>query len=307
MSRTFPAIVSLVAGLAIFLAKLAAWHWTGSTAVLSDALESIVNVVAAAFAIFSVRFAAQPADRAHPYGHGKVEHLSAAFEGGLVAFAAVAILVTSVGALITGVELRSLDLGLVIIAGAGVANLVLGTWLVAQGRRLGSPALLADGQHVLSDVWTTLGVLAGLGLVWLTGLSWLDPLVALLVGLVLVRTGVGLVKDAVHDLLDAEDPELATKLTQAFEDAAIPGVIGLHKLRTIRGGAELHVDAHAHVPEFWTVEQSHAVLEELEQRMLAAAGGEGELALHLDPCLARRSLEASEVVKLVELDECPDP
>ena len=296
--RIFPALVSLGAGLLIFAAKLVAWQWTGSTAVLSDALESIVNVVAAGFALFSVRFAAQPADREHPYGHGKIELMSAAFEGGLVAFAAVAIFATGVEALIVGPELRRLDLGLLVTAAAGAANLLLGAWLVKRGRALRSAALEADGHHVLSDVWTTAGVLLGLGLVRVTGIAWLDPIAALAVGLLLARTGLRLVKEGAAGLLDAEDPALTQRLCDAFDAARLPGVIHLHHLRTIRAGHEVHIDAHAIVPEHWSVAEAHLALHRLEEGMLAAAGAKGELALHLDPCRRERCEEC-------DLPACP--
>lgn len=280
----FPAAVSLVVGLGLFAAKLAAWHLTGSAAVLSDALESVVNVLAAGFALFSVRLAARPPDRGHPYGHGKIEQLSGAFEGGLVLFAAVAIVLSAVRGLVLGVELQALDLGLALTAAAGVVNLALGSWLLRRGRALGSPALVADGQHVLSDVWTTVGVLVGLGLVRLTGLTWLDPLAALVVGLVLARTGLRILRESGDALMDATDPELLRTVHEAWRSARVPGIIDLHKVRAIQGGAEVHIDAHAHVPEFWRVDQAHAASRAFEAALLEALGTEGELALHLDPC-----------------------
>jgi cation diffusion facilitator family transporter len=282
--RVFAAGVSLAAGVAIFAAKLVAWRATGSAAVLSDALESTVNVVAAIFAVFALRYAAQPADRDHPYGHGKVEFLAAAFEGGLVAFAAVLILWSAAWSLWVGPSLRKLDLGLLVTAGAGAANLALGGWLVRTGRKLSSPTLVADGQHVLSDVWSTLGVLLGLALVRLTGIVWLDPVAALVVGLLLVRTGIGLVKEAVGGLLDREDPVLLAKLVEGFNEARVPGLSGIHRLRAIRSGGVIHVDAHVFVPNHWTVEEAHAAAHRLEDSLIGRTGLAGELALHLDPC-----------------------
>ena len=281
--RVLAATVSLLAGTAIFAAKMVAWHLTGSSAVLSDALESVVNVVAAVFALTAIRVAARPADQDHPYGHGKMEHLSAAFEGGLITLAAGLIMHQAALALWRGVELRALDVGLAVTAGTGVANLLLGLFLLRAGRRLASPTLVADGQHVLSDVWTTAGVLAGLGLVRLTGLPWLDPLAALLVGGLLARTGVRLVREAADGLLDREDPALVERIVRTFEGACPSGMFELHDLRTLRHGAALHIDAHVYVPAHWTVRQAHEALEEL-QRRAAGAGLPAEFALHLDPC-----------------------
>lgn len=297
--RILAAGVSLGAGVAIFAAKLVAWRMTGSAAVLSDALESTVNVVAAIFAVFALRFAAQPADRDHPYGHGKVEFLAAAFEGGLVSFAAVLILWSAAWSFIEGPSLRKLDLGLVVTAAAGGANLALGAWLVRTGKKLSSPTLVADGQHVLSDVWSTLGVLVGLALVRLTGIVWLDPVAALVIGLLLVRTGIGLVKEAVGGLLDREDRVLLARLVEGFNEAKVPGLSGIHRLRAIRSGGVVHVDAHVFVPNHWTVEQAHAAAHRLEDALIGRSGLSGELALHLDPCRA-------EPCATCDLTDCPD-
>ena len=182
-------LVSLIVGSALLGAKYVAYRLTGSTAILSDAMESIVNVVAAIFALGGLVFAGRPADRSHPYGHGKIEFFSAAFEGGMIAFAAVIIVYEAGRSLLQGVEVRALDLGLLITAGAGLMNLALGGFLVRTGRRHHSLTLVADGQHVLSDFWTSLGVVIGLFLVRMTGLPWLDPLVAAVVGINLAWTG----------------------------------------------------------------------------------------------------------------------
>lgn len=282
--RQLVAAVALVGGLLIFLAKVVGWRTTGSSAVLSDALESIVNVVAASFAIFALRFAARPADRDHPYGHGKIEFIAAAFEGGLISFAAVMIVFAAGRALIEGPELRQLDLGLAITAAAGAANLLLGSFVHREGKKLQSPTLIADGQHILSDVWTTAGVLLGLALVRLTGVAWLDPVAALAVGLLLGRTGVRLVRESVDALLDREDPELLERLVQAFNDSPHAGIHRVHRLRAIRSGNLVHVDAHVFVPEHWTVREAHARVLQLEEFVKQRSGLVGELALHLDPC-----------------------
>jgi hypothetical protein len=194
--RLGAALVSLVVGSGLLAAKYVAYGLTGSTAILSDAMESIINVVAAIFALGGLLFAGRPADRSHPYGHGKIEFFSAAFEGGMIAFAAVIIVYEAGRTFLQGAEVRALDLGLLITAGAGLINLALGGFLVRTGRRHHSLTLVADGQHVLSDFWTSLGVVVGLLLVRVTGLPWLDPVVAAVVGLNLAWTGARLVRHA---------------------------------------------------------------------------------------------------------------
>jgi cation diffusion facilitator family transporter len=282
--RLTAAVVSLVVGSALLIAKYFAYEITGSTAILSDAMESIVNVVAALFAVGGLLFAGRPADRNHPYGHGKIEFFSAAFEGGLIAFAAVMIVYQAGHSLLHGVEVRQLDFGLLITAGAGLANLALGGFLVQTGRRANSLTLVADGQHVISDFWTSLGVVVGLLLVRLTGLVWLDPLVAAVVGVNLAWTGFRLVRQAAGGLLDEEDTELLDKLIGALNASVVPGIIRVHNLRAIRSGRFSHIDAHLVVPEFWSVMAAHDAADTFEREVIAACGIQGEIVFHTDPC-----------------------
>ena len=247
-------------------------------------MESIVNVVAALFALGAIVFAARPADANHPYGHGKMEFFTAVFEGGLVAFAAVTILYQGVLALVRGVEVRELTLGLWMILGAGLGNALLGWYLVRAGRRTHSPALVADGKHVLSDFWTSAGVVVGLLLVKATGLLWLDPAVAILLGALLCVAGVRLVRQAAGGLLDEEDPELLEGLASTFARMPVEGAIEIHETRAIRSGSFAHVDAHVVVPEFWTVDRAHDKAEEMERWVLANWNRDGEIFFHVDPC-----------------------
>jgi len=279
------AAISLAISLVLLAVKGAAYAYTGSAAILSDALESIINVVAAVFAVAGLRFATRPADRNHPYGHGKMEYFSAVFEGGLIAFAAVLIVVYAIRDLVRGPELAQLELGLVLTTAAGLVNAGLGWFLIRTGRRHRSIALVADGQHVLSDFVTSLGVVVGLALVWLTDIRWFDPLAALVVGANLAWTGYRLVREAAGGLLDEEDPRLLARLVAALEEKRFPGIIRVHRLRAIRSGRETHADAHVYVPEFWTVEQAHEAVAELERGVLATPALDGELVFHVDPCL----------------------
>jgi cation diffusion facilitator family transporter len=277
-------LISLVVSIALLAAKYWAYRLTGSTAILSDALESIVNVVAAVFALGGLVFAGRPADRNHPYGHGKIEFFSAAFEGGLIAFAAVLILWEAFQGLVYGVEVRRLEWGLLITLLAGLANLALGWYLVRTGRRHDSLTLVADGQHVLADFWTSAGIAVGLGLVKLTGLAWLDPAVAGVVALNLMWTGGRLVRRAAGGLLDEEDTGLLTRLLVTLAPRVGLGVIRIHHLRAIRAGRFHHVDAHLVGPEFWTVERAHDLAETLAERVIEDLGVDGEIVFHTDPC-----------------------
>jgi cation diffusion facilitator family transporter len=276
--------ISLAVSVVLLAAKYEAYLLTGSTAILSDALESIVNVVAAVFALGGLVFAGRPADRNHPYGHGKIEFFSAAFEGGLIAFAAVLIAYEVVLSLLRGAELRAIDLGVAIVLGAGVVNLLLGYYLIRAGRRYDSLTLVADGRHVLADFYTSAGIVVGLLLVRFTGIGWLDPVVAAVVALNLLWTGFRLVRHAAGGLLDEEDPALLNRLLDVVQQHLGQGVIRIHHLRAIRAGRFHHVDAHLVVPEFWSVERSHELAEELAAQVIKEVGVEGEMTLHTDPC-----------------------
>jgi len=277
-------LVSLIVASVLLAAKYQAYRMTGSAAVLSDALESIVNVVAAVFALGGLVFAGRPADRNHPYGHGKIEFFSAAFEGGLIAFASVLVVYGALRSLIQGPEVRQIGLGILIVLGSALVNLALGGYLVRAGRRHRSLILVADGQHVLADVWTSAGIVVGLGLVRFTGVAWLDPVVALLVALWLMWTGFKLVRHAAGGLLDEEDPALLNSVLAALQQHLGNGVIRVHHLRAIRSGRFQHVEAHLVVPEFWSVERAHDLSEEVAARTMRDLGAEGEMVFHTDPC-----------------------
>jgi cation diffusion facilitator family transporter len=278
--------VSVFVAIAIFVVKFAAYQLTGSTAILSDALESVVNIVAAAFTLGSLAIASMPADESHPYGHGKVEFLASGFEGGAIAFAALVIVYQAVQAILFGHEVADLDVGLALVLAAGVANLALGFFLLASGRRTNSPAIVADGHHVLSDFWTSAGVLVGLLLVRVTGWQILDPLVAAAVGANLAIVGGRLLRRAVGGLLDESDPALLKKLTEVIQAVRTPPVIAVHRMRSFRSGGVAHVDAHVVVPCYWPVSKAHDLSDEFEIDVTRGIEQDAECIFHLDPCRA---------------------
>ena len=282
--RLSAARISLAAGFVIFAAKIVAWQITGSAAVYSDALESIVNVVAGALLLMSLTVALRPADADHPYGHGKAEFLSAGVEGSLILAAALLIAIAALRDLILGARLSRLDLGLAIVAAAGAANAALGLYLVRTGRRTGSLALLADGKHVLTDVWTSAGVVVGIAAVWATGWSWLDPVVALGVALHIVREGVHLVRRAIAGLMDEAEPHHIGRLAAALEAARRPDWIDVHELRTWRSGRLRHVDLHLVVPRYRDADALHEIHAAVAAALHEAEQGAAEVVVHFDPC-----------------------
>ncbi len=319
-ARLRAALLSLVVGTILLGFKYLAYQLTGSTAILSDALESIVNVISALFVLGGLVVAGWPADRTHPYGHGKVEFFSALFEGGMITLAAALIIKEAGEALVFGHQVRQINVGLLITIGAGLGNAALGWFLISTGKRYRSLALVADGTHVLSDFWTSVATAVGLGLVLATGLEWLDPVVAAMVGLNLVWTGLRLVRHAAGGLLDEEDTGLLARVLDAINTNLVPGVIRVHSLRAIRSGRFTHVDAHLVVPEFWTVEEAHDFHNAFERRVVRSLGIDGAMALHIKPCrrqfCARCAVDPCPIRvqpfagrAWITLDEavCPDP
>lgn len=283
-TRLRAGIVSVVVAIVIFVVKFAAYQLTGSTAILSDALESVVNIVAATFTLASLAIASMPADESHPYGHGKVEFLAGGFEGGLIAFAALLIVYEAAQAILFGHQVLAIDVGLAFVVAAGVANLALGFFLLAAGRRTNSPAIVADGHHVLSDFWTSAGVLVGLVLVRITGWQLLDPLIAAAVGVNLAVVGGLLLRRAVGGLLDESDPALLKKLTAVVQTVRTRPIIAIHRMRSFRSGGVAHVDAHVVVPRFWSVSQAHDLSDEFEIEVTRGIEQDAECIFHLDPC-----------------------
>lgn len=276
--------VSLAVSIVLLAIKFIGYKLTHSQAVFSDAMESIVNVVAAAVAIFVVWYSRKPADQDHPYGHGKAEFFSAAFEGGLIAFASIMIAIEAIRALIQGHHVEQVNLGVAITFGTGVGNALLGFYLLRMGRKAQSATIQASGHHVLSDFWSSAGVAVGLGLVALTGLQWLDPVVALLMAAYLAKTGFSLVTQSAGALLDREDRELLENLQKIVGRQRPSGIIQLHHVRVMRSGHYHHIDAHAVVPEYWDVAEAHDKTDAFEADLMRDYPYPGELHLHVDPC-----------------------
>ena len=297
-ARMRAGVLSLVVGALLFAGKLFAWRITGSAAVLSDALESIINIVAAGGLVYSLVVAARPADETHPYGHGKVEFFSAGVEGSSIAVAAIAIFWEAIGALVRGPRVENIDTGLVVLLATALANAGLGGYLVRVGRRHHSLALVADGKHVLTDVTTTAGVLAGLLAVRITGFHVLDPLVAMAVALNILVTGYRLVREAVGGLMDEADLPRLDLMVAALEAERAPEWIDVHTLRGWRSGRVQHVDLHLTVPRYLDVERAHAFDEAVGRIVSRATGLPTEAIVHFDPCRPRHCHDC-------RVDPCP--
>ncbi|MBX7081739.1 MAG: cation diffusion facilitator family transporter [Nannocystaceae bacterium] len=275
--------LSVGAALVTIALKTAAWAVTGSVGLLSDALESSVNLVAALGAVLAMRAAHAPADEQHEFGHDKIEYFSSGLEGGLVLAAALAILVAAVQRLLVPEPVAALGVGLLISIVAAAVNLAVGLALRGIGRRERSIALEADGHHLLSDVWTSVGVVIGVGLVGLGGPWWLDPLVAIGVAIAIIRIGVALLRRSVHGLLDAAvAPHERAALVAILDRYAKEHGLAWHALRTREAGARRFVSVHVLVPGEWTVQAGHDLCERLEAE-LAGLRPPTTVFTHLEP------------------------
>jgi cation diffusion facilitator family transporter len=276
--------LSLVVSLLLLGLKFLTYRLTNSAAVLSDALESIVNVAGSAFALISIRTAAKPPDPDHPYGHGKIEYFSAGFEGALIIGAAAGIFYSGIHYLLDPRPLPHLEAGMLILAGATVINLLLGSYLVRVGKGTDSAALVADGKHILTDVYSSVAVIAGLVLVYLTGWLRIDGAVACLVGINIVITGVQLVRQSFKHLMDASDPELLERIASLLTREKRPDWLDIHKLRAWRAGTMVHIDLHLVLPEDLLLNKAHQEAKILENLLLEEFGGNAGVLVHTDPC-----------------------
>ena len=277
------ALISIAAAVATIILKGLAWWVTGSVGLLSDALESFVNLAAAVLALSMLRLAATPPDKEHPYGLSKAEYLAAGVEGALIVFAAAGILYTALPRLIAPAPLETPGIGLTLSVAASIINLVVARLLIATGREHHSITLEADGKHLMTDVWTSAGVIVGVGLVYLTGWLRLDPLVALAVALHIVWTGVGLMRRSIAGLLDAAiSHDEQNELTKLFTEYSKRYGVSFHALRTRQAGRRRFVSFHLLVPDKWTVAKAHQLSEEIEARMRAMVPN-ASIETHIEP------------------------
>ncbi|OQA33041.1 MAG: Ferrous-iron efflux pump FieF [Betaproteobacteria bacterium ADurb.Bin341] len=256
--------LSIAAALATIALKTLAWWLTGSVGLLSDALESVVNLAGAVMALWMLSLAAQPADRDHTYGHSKAEYFASAFEGLLILLAAFSIAWTAIDRLLHPQPLQQLGIGLAVSVVASVINFLVARILMTAGRKHRSITLEADAHHLMTDVWTSAGVLAGIAAVALSGWSWLDPIVALLVAANIIWTGVQLVRRSADGLMDialpSEQQEAIEKVLDGFRQQGL----AFHALLTRQAGARVFISVHVLVPGRWTVQQGHDQAEEIE-------------------------------------------
>jgi cation diffusion facilitator family transporter len=277
----------LLVSFILMVLKFLAYFITNSSAILTDAIESIVNILAGSFALYSLYYAAKPKDEDHPYGHGKIEFLSTGVEGGMVTLAGVAMLIKGVFSFFNPNEIQNIDIGLGITVFSGLTNYILAKILIKKGKTLHSSTLTADGKHLLTDTWSSVGLVIGLLIIYFTNLIWIDYVITIGLGIFITITGVKLVQESIFNLLDKADYTKIEHLISVLNSKRNPSWIDIHNLRVVKYGSVVHVDCHMTLPWFYTLEESHKEVDDLDKLVTQEFSHEVEFFIHADPCIPK--------------------
>ncbi len=268
----------------LLIAKFAAYFITASVSILTDALESIVNVSAAFIGLYSLYISAKPRDYNHPYGHGKAEYISAAIEGTLVLSAGAIIIYKAVISFFGTIQLSQLDLGIYLVGSTAIINWVLGFFTLKQGRKNMSVALISSGKHLQADSYSTFAIIAGLLFITFTGYYWVDPLIAILFGFIIIYTGYKIIRQSLAGIMDEADFDMLSRMINLLNRNRHDNWVDLHNLRVIKYGNILHVDCHLTVPWYLNVNQAHEEIDQLAELIRKDFGDSLELFVHSDGC-----------------------
>lgn len=269
----------------LFVTKITAYYFTHSLAILTDALESIVNVIAGFIGVYSLYVAAKPRDKGHPYGHGKAEFVSAAIEGGLIVAAGIFILYQTVQNFIQPTLLQQLDDGLILVAITAIVNYAAGVVCIRIGTKNKSLALQASGKHLQIDTYSTLAVIAGLIIIIFTKLFWLDKVIALCMSVLIMYNGYKIIRASLAGIMDEADMELLKHMVKLLNANRRENWIDIHNLRVIKYGSLLHLDCHLTVPWYLNVQEAHVELDALRSLIKKEFGDAFEMFVHTDACV----------------------
>jgi cation diffusion facilitator family transporter len=285
-------IQQYIAALAVvlFLAKILAWYLTHSVTVLTDALEGIVNVVAGFLGLFSITVAARPKDSNHPYGHGKAEFLSAAVEGTMIAIAGLLIIYEAIERLIVHQELEQLDLGLLIVAGSGLINFLVGKYAGRQGEKMGSMVLVSAGKHLVTDAYSASAIILGLILLIVTNnrFFWLDSTVALVFAVLIVRTGYKVIRQSVSGIMDETNMPRLLEVIDVLQKNRLSTWVDIHHLRVLEHGGKMHVDAHLTIPRFFKISDADQQIHSIDELLKKHFGSDLEVFIQIEGCNPRQ-------------------
>lgn len=275
----------LIIGLLLFLAKMTAYYLTQSVAVLTDALESTVNILAGFIGLYSLYVVSKPRDEDHPYGHGKAEFLSAAVEGSLITMTGFIIIYEAVEDFIHPHALKKIDFGIYLIAMTGIVNFLVGSFCVFKGKKNQSLALVSSGRHLQSDTYSTIGVVVALVLIYYTKEAWIDGAVSLILAFIIIITGYRILRVSIAGIMDEADEQLLSKIVDYLDRNRKENWIDLHNLRVIKYGGLLHVDCHLTLPWYMDLREAHQEMDAFSELIRKEFGETLELFIHTDPCL----------------------
>ena len=278
--------ITLVLAVVIVLVKVGAFWLTSSNAILTDALEGLVNVLAGGIGLYAIYLARLPRDENHPYGHGKVEFISSGIEGGLILLAGVVMVLRALVGFVEPTQITQVDVGAVIIAFTGLVNFIWGYFLVKRGKQIRSLVIESSGEHLKSDAYTTVGLLFGLILLWVFPLSWIDNVLAIGFGLFIVRNGYRIIRKSLAGIMDEADQQLIEELITHLDQNRSDNWMDIHNLRVVKYGTQLHIDAHLTVPWYFEVKAMHDEVEKLNEVVNEKCGSKVEMFVHVDPCIA---------------------
>nr|MBP6316018.1 cation transporter [Chitinophagaceae bacterium] len=270
---------------ALFLIKLTAWYITNSVAILTDALESIVNVIAGFVGLYSIILSSKPKDKEHPYGHGKVEFLSSAIEGILIIIAGIIIIYEATDNLFHPHELKKLDFGIILIGSTALINYAVGHYCYVKGKKENSPILMSGGSHLKSDTYSTLGLLLGIGLLMFTKLAWIDSVAAYIFAAIIIFTGYKIIRRSVAGIMDESDESIIQDIVQVLNQNRNVHWIDVHNMRVINYAGFFHIDCHLTVPYYINVNEAHDILDSLTATFQKHFKDRVEFFIHVDGCL----------------------
>ncbi|MFN8672994.1 MAG: cation diffusion facilitator family transporter [Candidatus Sericytochromatia bacterium] len=276
--------IILVVGILLFIIKIFAWYITNSVSILTDALESIVNIVSGFIGLYSIYLSAQPKDANHPYGHGKVEYISSSIEGSLIFFAGIMICYESVSSFRNGHTLEKIDYGIILILVTAMINYFLGYVAIKKGEKTNSLALISSGKHLQSDTYSTLGIIIGLFLIYFTKIPLIDNITAIIFAIIIMITGGKIIRESIAGIMDEADEELLKEFVDFLNNERTENQIDIHELRIIKYGTTLHLDLHTTVPWYFTVRQAHHEIKDLENKIKDKFGNTVEMFIHTDNC-----------------------
>jgi len=272
-------------GIGLFITKLIAWWLTGSVAILTDALESTVNVVAGLIGVYSLYVSAKPIDKDHPYGHGKAEFISAAVEGTLITVAGIIIVYEAINNLLHPHTIQQLDYGIMLVGATAIINYIAGAICIKAGKKNNSLVLISSGKHLQTDTYSTLGIIIGLILLYFFKYTWIDSAVAMLFAFIIMFTGYKIVRTSIAGIMDEADETLIGKMVVLLNANRRDNWIDLHNLRIIQYGSRLHVDCHLTLPWYLNMHEAHAEIDELTGLVAREFGKSIEFFVHTDGCL----------------------